>query len=241
MRRFEEFILDIPYLFLKKIPYAWLAVVYFWSRPPVLSGILLTIVLVGLGMMALQERAWEAKIRREFCDGKSKPLIDHPHAARTFQLRNLALVLAGSAGVGWLLNGRVNLSGLQWALLLAGTMLLYKDSLLFGAGVSYVITDQGIGIRFVPGHVDYRLFFKFSEIRQAVRTQAPKRVPRSWDVLAAQRHPQEGLLLYANNPNGFSKQMQGEVFFAPTNIDEFQAELSEHVQVSQAAAPTSLV
>ncbi len=70
----EKFILDIPYLFLKKIPYAWLAVVCFWSWPPVVSGILLAIVLVGLGMMAWQNRAWEARIRREFSSGKAQLL-----------------------------------------------------------------------------------------------------------------------------------------------------------------------
>ncbi len=88
------------------------------------------------------------------------------------------------------MNGRFGLSGLQWALLLAGIMLLYKDSLLFGAAVTYLITDQGIGIRFVPGHVDYRLFFKFSEIWQVVRTKPPERIPLRWEMLTPAETPE---------------------------------------------------
>ncbi len=171
MKVLESFILGVPYLFLKKIPYVWVGVVFLWGWPPVVSGILLAIVLVGLLMMVWQARAWESKIMRENSEGAAKAFIDRPHVARKFQLRNLALVLAGSGLVGWVLNGKIGISGLQWFLLLAGFMLLYKDALLFGAGATYIITDQGIGIRLVPGHVDYRLFFKFHEIWQAVRMQ----------------------------------------------------------------------
>jgi hypothetical protein len=46
MRVLEQFILDIPYLFLKNIPYAWLAAVFFWSWPPVFSSVFLPIVLL---------------------------------------------------------------------------------------------------------------------------------------------------------------------------------------------------
>jgi hypothetical protein len=226
MRVLERFILDVPYLFLKKIPYAWLGAVFFWSQPPVLSGILLVIVLAGLGMMAWQERTWETKIIREFSSGEGKAIIDHPHAARSFQIRNLVLVLVGSGLLGWLLNGRFELSGLQWGLLLAGCMLLYKDTLLFGAGVTYIITDQGIGIRYIPGHVDYRLFFKFHEIWRAELTKVTDRMPRRWDVLTPQRRPQEGVLLYAARREGFSKQIRSEVLLGPTDTGKFLRELT---------------
>jgi hypothetical protein len=229
MKVFERFILEIPYLFLKKIPYAWLAAVFFWSWPPVLSAIILAIVLLGLGMMAWQNRAWENKICHEFHSGETRPLIDHPHAARIFQIRNLGLVLTGSGLAGWLLNGRFDLSGLQWGLLLAGCMLLYKDALLFGPAITYIITDQGIGIRYVPGHVDYRLFFKFHEIWRVEGTKVPKRVPRGWDMLTPQRHPQEGVLLYAARREGFSKQIRSEVLLNPTDMDGFLKELVRHV------------
>jgi hypothetical protein len=231
MKWLEQIILDIPYLFLKKIPYAWLGVIWFWSWPPVLAGILLGIVLVGLLMMALQNRAWEARVTREFSSGRTRLFLDHPHAARIFQIRNLALVLAGSTALGWLLNGRFGLGGLQWSLLLAGFMLLYRDALLFGATVTYIVTDQGIGIRSVPGHVDYRLFFKFREIRKATRTKVPERIPRYWDALTAQRHPREGVLLTSMRREGFSKEIQGELLLAPTNIERFLEALAGHVAV----------
>jgi hypothetical protein len=239
MRMLEQFILDIPYLFLKKIPYAWVGVVYFWSWPPVFSGILLAIILLGLLMMVWQNRAWEARIKREFSSGKTRPLVDHPHAARTLQIRNFLLVLAGSAGLGWLLNGRFGMNGLQWALLVAGFMFLYRDALLFGAAVTYIVTDQGIGIRYVPGHVDYRLFFKFSEIRQVARTKVPERIPRSWDVLAPQKHPKEGVMLLSLHRGGFSKEIQGEVLLAPTDIDKFLQAPEGRVVAPRAASANS--
>jgi hypothetical protein len=233
MKFLDQFILNIPYLFLKKIPYAWIAVVYFWGWPPVFSGILLGIVLVGLLMMRWQNHAWEASTIRDFHSGAFKPIVDHPHAARLFQIRNLLIVLLASAGLGWLLNGRFGMSGLQWFLLMAGFMFLYRDAVLFGASVSYILTDQGIGIRFVPGHVDYRLFFTYREIRQAVRTKVPVKVPPRWDRLTPQKRVPEGLLLYAARMAGFSKQLQGELLLAPADIKGFLAELSHHVEVIQ--------
>lgn len=233
MRVLERFILGVPYLFLKKIPYAWLGVIWFWSWPPVFSGILLTIVLVGLGMMAWQEWAWEDKIRREFHNAKTRPYIDHPHVARTILIRNLVLVCMGSGLVGWLLNGRFGLSGLQWCLLVAGFMLLYRNAMLFDVAVAYIITDQGVGIRYVPGRVDHRLFFKFNEIWRAVRTKVPELMPRRWDVLTPQRHPKEGVLLYATKREGFSKQIRSEVLLTPTDIEGFLGELAGHVAVAQ--------
>ena len=231
MRFLEQFILEIPYLFLKKIPYAWLGVVFFWSWPPVVSGILIAIVALGMIIMVWQNRAWEARITREFHSGKDRLYIDHPHARWTFQIRNFALLCIASGLLGWLLNGRFNLSGLQWFFLVSGFMLLYKDSLLFGAGVTYIITDQGIGIRFVPGHVDYRLFFKFAEIRQAVRMKVPERIPLRWEVLTPQKHPQEAVKLSAANPKGFSKQIQGELLLAPTDMERFLGILAGRVAV----------
>jgi hypothetical protein len=240
MKWLEQFLLEIPYLFLKKIPYAWVGVAAFWAWPPLVSAILMALVLLGLLLMAGQERAWENKIRREFHSGPAEPYIDHPRARRTFQLRNLALVLAASAILGWILNGRFGLSGPQWALLLAGVMLLYKDAFLFGAAVTYMITDQGIGIRYVPGHVDYRLFFKFHEVWRAERMKVPERIPRRWDVLVPKKYPQEGLLLYSSRREGFSKQIQGELLLAPTDIERFLRELAGHVPVTEEAPAATI-
>jgi hypothetical protein len=233
MKMLERFILDTPYLFLKKIPYIWIAVVMLWHWPPVVSGILMLIVVVGLLMMVWQELAWEATIRRDFHSGAARPYIDHPHAARTFQVRNFLLVCLGSALLGWLLNGRFGIHAVQWFLMLTGVMLLYKDGLLFGAVVTYIITDQGIGIRFVPGHVDYRMFFKFNEIRRAVRVKVPGSIPLRWDLLAPRKHPHEGVLLFPASPAGFTSQLQGEILLAPTDMDAFLKELAGHVLVTE--------
>jgi hypothetical protein len=239
MRMLEAFILGVPIAFLKKIQYAWLGAVFFWTWPPVFSSILLGIVVAGLLMMAWQQRAWEAGIKREHHSGGTKLYIDHPHAARTFQIRNLVLVLVGSGLLGWLLNGQVGISGLQWSILFAGFMLLYKDTVLFGATVTYLITDQGIGIRYVPGQVDYRMFFRFNEIWQVLRTEVPERVPSRWDVLTPQRHPKEGILLYALRREGFSKQIKSEVLLSPTDMGLFLQTLAGHVAVTETLSSSS--
>lgn len=235
MKLLERFILGIPYLFLKKIPYAWLATVFFWYWPPLASAGFLLLVLVGLILMAWQNLAWQAKIRRENHSGPVPPIRDHPHAARLFQIRNLAFVLAGSAALGWLLNGRIGLNGLQWFALLGGFMLLYKDALLFGAKTTYLMTDKGLGIRYVPGHVDYRIFIGYHEIKQAVCIQVPESLPHGWDVLAPRRKFKQGILLIANQPQGFSKEIQRMVLISPTDITGFQAQLSRHVPVLKTA------
>ena len=231
MKALEDFILGVPYLFLKKIPYAWIGVVLFWGWPPVVSGIILAIVLVGLLMMLWQERAWEARVIRENSDGQTRPFIDRPHVPRAYQLRNLAILLGSSGLVAWVLNGRIGLSGWQWFLLLSGFMLLYKDALLFGAGATYIISDQGIGIRLVPGHVDYRLFLKFHEIWQAARTKVPERIPLRWDVLTPQKQPKEGVLLKSARREGFSKTIQSELLVVPTDRERFLEQLEGHVAV----------
>ena len=130
MKHLDDFILGIPYLFLKKIPYAWLAAVFFWGEPPTLSLIFLAIVLAGLLMMVWQEHAWRRKILREHQKADSKAFIDRPHMPRLIQLRNVLLLLLVSGGIGWLLNGKLGFQGWQWFAILAGTMLLYKDAVM---------------------------------------------------------------------------------------------------------------
>jgi hypothetical protein len=239
MKWLEKFILDIPYWFLKTLLYAWVGVVFFWSWPPMLSGIFLAIVLLGLWMIIWQGRAWEDNIRRTFHSGDASPYIDHPHIARRFQVLNFVLVCIVCGGVGWFLQGLVNLSGLQWFLLSAGFMFASRDGLLFGTPVTYIITDQGIGIRFAPRQVDHRLFFRFHEIRQAGRIKVPAQIPLRWEVLTPQRYPKEGILLYAVKPEGFSKQIQGELLLKPTDIDRFLRELAGHGIVMQADSASS--
>jgi hypothetical protein len=233
MKLLEKLLLGIPYRLLKTIPYAWVMAIFFWSWSPVFSGILMAIVLLGLGLMAWQKRAWENSVRREFHSGEANPYIDHPHPPRKFQILYFVLVCAGSGLVGWILNGRVNLNGLQWFLLFAGFTLLSRDAVLFGAPVSYLITDQGIGIRCVPGQVDHRRFFKFTEIWKAARTKVPDNIPLGWEVLTPQRHPKEGVLLNIIRREGLSQQIRSEVLLSPTYIEGFLGELMGHVDVVQ--------
>ncbi len=216
MRIFNAFVLDIPYLFLKKIPYAWVLVVILWTWPPIFSGIFAGIILLGLWFMNMQQRAWEAGIASEY-----RVLYrDEPRAPVSYQVRNGILVCVGSAIAGWLINGQFGLSAIQWTLLFAGLMFLYRDAILFGAGVVYLVTNKGIAVRFVPGHIDYRLFFRFDEILNIENRISEKIPPISWSKLTPRRAADRGLLLNPKNIDGFSKQIQ-EVFISPTNIEKF--------------------
>jgi hypothetical protein len=228
MKWSDKFILEVPYIFLKKIPYAWVAVVALWKWHPLASGIILALVLLGLAMMVWQEYAWRARVRFEFHSGTVPPYMDRPHIARTIQLQNLLLVVAGSTLLGWLMKDRFGLSGWQWGLMVAGVMFLYKNAYLFGAAATYMITDQGLAIRFVPGQIDYRLFFRFHEIRRAERIKVPDLIPRRWELIVPKRYPKEGILLQAIKPEGFSRQIRNEILLAPADPDRFMNELSSH-------------
>lgn len=224
MRFLESFILGIPYLFLKKIPYAWLAVIFFWVWPPVLfSWILVGIILLGLLMMDWQRRAWEAKLVREHHQGTEKPFIDRPKMPLQTQMRNLALVVLGSGLVAWIFRGQFELGFWQWFFLFTGFMLLYMDHRLLGATTVYILTDQGIGIRFAPGHVDYRMFFSYNEIwrAQRMRIRAPEKLPVRWSVITPTRKPSEGVLLTPRNRDGFTRQIKSEILLAPTEVETF--------------------
>lgn len=230
MRVLENFILAVPYLFLKKIPYAWLALVILWVWPPVLfSWILIAILLIGLLMMDWQRRAWEAKLIREHHKGPGKPLIDRPKMPLHLQLRNLGWLALGSGLVAWLLQGQFELSFWQWFSLFVGFMLLYMDHRLLGTTTVYILADQGIGIRCAPGHVDYRLFFSYDEIWRARRVEVPKEKPHRWSQVTPMRQQSEGLLLIPKNRDGFTRHINGEILLAPSDLDTFLAHFPPHL------------
>jgi hypothetical protein len=237
-RPLEQFILGIPHRFLKTGLYAWLGGIFFWGWLPVASGILLAVVLLCLGLMVWQEQAWEASITRQFHSGGASPYIDRPHAPRVSQIINLVILCASCGFLGWFLKGRFNLNILQWFLFFAGFTLLSRGTRMFGAPVTYIITDQGIGIRSLPGQLDRRLFFKFNEIWQAVRMKAPQNIPLRWQVLAPQRRLKEGLLLHTIRREGLSQQVRCELLLAPTDMERFLQELAGHVPLTQAALTT---
>jgi len=232
MRILEGLLLNIPYLFLKKIPYAWVAVVMFWAWPPVVSGLFLGIILLGLLLMYFQGRAWESKIGREM-----RVLHrDQPRLPLSLRVRNVALTCAVSAVLAILLDQRLGLSAIQWFLLMAGVMLLYRDALLLGAAAIYLITDKGIAVRFIPGHVDYRPFFRFDEMRELSRVTEVDRVPPDWSLLTPARKATSGLLLIPKNSNGFSREFQ-QVLLAPADLDVFL----EHIPARWSSSITSFI
>jgi hypothetical protein len=208
MSRLNDFILEVPYLFLMKVPYLWLPVVVFYTWPPVVSLILSGIILLGLLAMNWQNSAWIEKVRRDFTHDPDSLSVETVRPLTSFVLRNSLLLLALSAAIGWLLNGYLGFGGLQWGLFAGGIIALYKKAIFFGRRVTYIFTDRGISIRYVPGHLDYRLLIRFDEIQWVRRVQLPDNIPVSWTVIAPTGQPDEGLLLSPRNGKGFSAQFE---------------------------------
>lgn len=223
MRFFENLILETPYLFLKKIPYAWFFAVIFVTWAPLVAGILVLLVALGLLFMVLQQRFWEAKIQREFQKEGTAYRVQ-PRMPLRLQVRNVALVLAGSLVLAFLLNGRLNMTGLQWFLMSSGLMFLYRDALIFGATAVYLVTPRGIGARYIPGHVDYRLFFRYTEINYVTRIRAGDKLPTNLSVLSPVRGRKEGILLVAKLMDGFSNQL-GQILLTPDDPEAFLAQI----------------
>lgn len=218
----DRFILSIPVLFIKQFPYAWIPAIALWSWPPFFSGLFLAIIVLGLLMLHWQSSAWIANLRREHAFEDGKFYVDYAPFSPAVAARNVLLLLAGSALIAWLLQGKFALSFWQFFLIVFGFTLLYRDTQFFGSPATYVITDQGIGVRFVPGHLDYRLFFPFREISRIEKTEYQK--DRNWDFFARTREMKDGLLMTPKNPNGFTKRIE-KLFIAPQDPDKFLEQL----------------
>ncbi len=106
--------------------------------------------------------------------------------------------------------------------MIVGFTLLYQDSRFFGASTTYIVTDQGIGIRFIPGHIDYRLFLPFKEISRIEKSEYQK--DKTWDLFARTRETKEGLLMIPKNPRGFTKRID-KLFIAPEDGEKFLEQL----------------
>jgi hypothetical protein len=221
MKQFlDNFILGFPALFLKQYPYAWIAVVILWSWPPVLSGTFLSVVVVGILALVWRTEAWISNLRREHAPRDETFYVDRLPIPLQRAAQNIALLLTGSALVAWLLQGQIGLSFWQLFLLFVGFALFYMDTRFFGAATIYVVTGSGIAIYFVPGHLDYRIFIRFKEIRQVVRLETVEKIPESWSVFSRLRKVKRGVLLIPRDRNGFSKRLQ-EILLTPTDTDEF--------------------
>ena len=218
----DHFILAIPVLFIKQFPYAWIAAITFWSWPPTFSVVFLVIILIGLLALRWQSRAWISNLQREHAFKDGKFYVDQPPVSWMDSARKILILMAGAAFLAWLLNGQFGLSFWQIFLIIVGFTILYRDTQFFGASTTYVITDQGIGIHFDPGHIDYRLFLGFKEISRIEKSKYQK--DNNWDAFVRHRNTQAGLLMISKNPNGFTKRIE-KLFIAPNDMEKFLEQL----------------
>jgi hypothetical protein len=107
-------------------------------------------------------------------------------------------------------------------IMLVGFTTFYQDTRYFGAAVTYIITATGIAIRFVPGHIDYRLFLPFREISRIEKREYQK--DQGWDLFVRGRDTREGLLMTPKDPRGFTRRIE-KLFIAPEDRERFLAEL----------------
>ena len=218
----DRFILGFPVLFLKQYPYAWIAAVALWPRSPSFAGLFLIIILVGVLSLRWQSAAWISHIKRQYAGEDGKFYVDQPPVRWQTAIRNIAALTAASILVAFLLNGQFGLSFWQIVIMVVGFTVFYQDTRFFGAAVTYIITATGIAIRFVPGHLDYRLFLLFREISRIEPSEYQK--DRNWDLFARERDTKEGLLMTPKSPNGFTKRID-KLFIAPQDRERFLAEL----------------
>ena len=218
----DRFILAIPVLFIKQFPYAWIAAVVFWSWPPTFSLLFLAIIVIGLLALRWQSRAWISDLRREHAFKDGKFYVDEPSFSLRDSIRKVLILATGAALLGWLLKGQFGLSFWQIFLMIAGFTLLYRDTQFFGAPTTYVITDQGIGLHFIPGHIDYRLFLSFKEISRIEKRKFEK--DQAWDAFVRKKDTEDGLLMIPKNPNGFTRRVE-KLFIAPNDREQFLEQL----------------
>lgn len=218
----DRLILGIPLLYIKQYSYAWIPFIALWTWPPNISSVFLLIIVLGILAARWQSAAWISNLRREHAPNDGKFHLDRPAVPWGRAVRNVAILIAGSCLVFLLPKGQFWLSLWQIFLIIAGFSLLYRDAYFFGAGTTYIITASGIGIRFVPGQIDYRLFLPFKEISRIERTQYQK--DKGWDFFAPSRDDTDGLLLTPKDIHGFSKHI-GKLFIVPKDIEKFLEQL----------------
>ena len=234
MQRLNDFILAIPFLFLMKVPYLWLPAVMFYSWPPVVSAILCVLILLGLLAMNWQNSAWIEKAQRELARDPNAVYVEFVRPPLIFVARNALFVLALSAACGWVLNGFFGFPGLQWGIFSLGFIAMYKKALFFGRRTTYILTDRGLGIRYVPQHIDYRLLIRFNEIRSVQKIKVPAKRPIRWSTFAATGQVKEALLLTPKNVHGFSPQF-AEILLASDDLDNLIQKFPPSLVLSPAA------
>ncbi len=221
MRSFlDRFILGIPRLYLKQFPYAWIAYIALWTWPPNLSSIFLLVMIVGMSMLQWRHYAWISFMRTAYAPNGGKFFMDRPPIR--VDVKNLAVLILVAGVASYFVNSQIRLAPWQVFLIIVGFSLTYRDYKFFGSPTTYVITAEGIGIHFAPGHLDYRLFLKFSEIARIERCGFQK--DRGWDCFARFPDLQDGLLLLPKNPKGLTRRIE-MLFIVPRDIEKFLEQL----------------
>lgn len=218
----DRFILAFPVLFLKQYPYAWIAVVALWPRSPSLAAIFLVVIVVGIVSLRWQHAAWISQMRRIYAGKDGKFYIDEPPVSWKNTARNFVWLLGLSFLIAVLLRGQFGLTFWQYVIMVFGFTLFYRDTYFFGSTVTYLITAAGIGIRLVPGHIDYRLFLPFKEISRIERGEYQNKLDT--DLFARTKEVKDGLLLIPKDPNGFTRRID-KLFIVPQNVDKFVEQL----------------
>ena len=218
----DRLILAFPVLFLKQYPYAWIALVALWPRSPLAASLFVVVLTAGFLALRWQSAAWISYMRREHAGKDGKFYVDQPPVPWQRAVRNIAILIAWSILGAFVLNGQFGLSFWQLLVMLVGFTIFYQDTRFFGAAVTYIITATGIAIRFVPGHIDYRLFLSFKEISRIERSVYQK--DSNWDLFARLRDTKDGLLMIPKNPHGFTRRVE-KLFIAPGDREQFLAQL----------------
>ena len=218
----NRFILWFPVLFLKQYPYAWIAVVALWPRSPSIAALFLAVVIVGILSLHWQSAAWISQMKFRHAGEGGKFYVDQPPIPWQKTLGKIALLVFGGVALSFLLQGQFRLSFWQFFAIIVGFTLFYQDARFFGPAVTYLIAATGIGIRFIPGHLDYNLFLPYREISRIERKTYKK--DAAVDLFARTSDIQEGLLMIPKDPSGFTRRID-KIFIAPSDMEEFVKQL----------------
>ena len=224
----ESFILQIPYSMLRKVLYIYIGAVLFWKSAPVVSLTFWTIILTTLSLIGYQSFIRKSRIIKAHTSGE-KEYIETLRAPVEFWGPRLLLVLVAAAVTGYLLKGPFGLSGVHIFSLIVGYPLFYRETLLLGAYVAYIVTNRGIGIEYIPGHSVYQAFIGFDEIKSINIIQDRVASP-TWSFLTPLSEEDQGLLLVPSNPEGFSARDQA-FFITPKDVPSFLSHLPASVKV----------
>jgi hypothetical protein len=222
MKRFlDRFILYFPVLFIKQYPYAWIAGVALWSFPPNISAVFFLVVLLGIFSIHWREAAWISEMRRQHAPHGETFHLERLPVPMGYAVRNIALLIAVSLVLALFFDDLFRLGYLQTVILFIGFAICYLDVRFFGAVTIYLVTGGGIGIYYVPGHTDYRLFIPFKEINDVRRFDHIDKPGETWSILSRLKIVSRGILLVPRSPRGFTRMLDGEILLTPMDMDNF--------------------